>query len=305
MSVSSVPLPPCVVVGANGQLGRALRREYAEGGASQSLVAWGRRELDFEAPVAIEGAFAEALRSGARVVINAAAMTAVDLCETEPERARRVNAEGPGVLAELCAARGLGFVHLSTDYVFSGQGERPWRESDAPAPRTVYGQTKLAGEQAVRAAHPRALIVRTAWVFGDGQNFVRTILGAAQKAARGEGPSLRVVDDQRGSPTYARDLARGLLALLERRQTGLYHLVNSGVASWWELASAAVEVARLDVPIEAVTSEAFPRPAPRPAWSVLDTGSARAAGVEMPSWREGLEAYLESPESPLRAEPRG
>lgn len=287
------------MLGAGGQLGRALCRALASGGAKPD-AAWGRRELDFERRDAATDRLPELKDGGTEVILNAAAMTAVDRCEEEPELAWRVNAEAPGEIAEVCTRLGMRLVQVSTDYVFSGDAERPWREDDPTRPTSVYGKSKLEGEDRVLAAGSDALIVRTAWVFGDGGNFVKTILGAARRASRGEGPALRVVDDQRGSPTYAQHLADGILALLETGEAGIYHLANSGVASWWDLARAALRVADLDVPIEAVSSEAFPRPAPRPAWSVLDLGRARGVGVTMPSWQDGLRAYLESPESPLR-----
>lgn len=288
------------MLGADGQLGRALCRELQRGDGAKALVAaWTRRELDLEAPASAEPALVELRELGAEVVINTAAMTAVDRCQGERALARRVNGEAPGILAEMCARLDLRFTHISTDYVFSGQSDRPWSEGDPTVPASVYGQTKLEGETRVLEASPAALVVRTAWLYGDGANFVRTILGAAQRAQQGEGPALRVVNDQQGSPTYAQHLASGLLGLLERGATGIYHLANDGVASWWDLACAAVEGAGIRVPIEAVSSDAFPRPAPRPAWSVLDLARARAAGISMPPWREGLRAYLKSPESPV------
>jgi dTDP-4-dehydrorhamnose reductase len=291
--------PRCVVLGANGQLGRALRRalSFSE---SRLVAAWGREELDVEDLGAVEQKLDEAQGLGAQAVLNAAAMTAVDRCEDEPDLAWRINAEVPGRIARVCAELELGFVHVSTDYVFSGRGGLPWKESDPTAPISVYGKSKLAGEERVRAANGEALIVRTAWLFGDGGNFVRTILAAAKRAQRGEGPAPQVVNDQHGSPTYAQHLAYGMLALLERRATGIYHLANSGIASWWDLARAALREAGLGVSVEAVSSDAFPRPAPRPAWSALDLGRAHDAGVAMPTWQEGLRVYLESPESPLR-----
>ncbi len=296
--IDNADTPGVAVLGADGQLGRALCRALGPG----RVLAWGREEFDLERPESFAARLGDLRASGGEFVVNAAAMTAVDRCESETELAWRVNAEAPGAIAELCANLGLQLVHVSTDYVFAGRGDRPWREDDPTAPLSVYGKSKLAGEERVRAAQPDALIVRTAWVFGDGGNFVRTILGAASRAARGEGPALRVVDDQRGSPTYAQHLAEGILALLEAGESGTYHLANSGVASWWELARAATQAAGLEVPIEAVTSGAFPRPAPRPAWSVLDLSRAERAGVLLPSWQKGLRAYLESPESPLRGE---
>ena len=293
------------MLGANGQLGRALCRTLdARKGAVSLVAAWTRRDCDLERVSASEAALAALCAQGANVVVNTAAMTAVDRCEGEPELAWRVNAEGPAVLAELCARLGMRLVHLSTDYVFSGRGEQPWAERDRPAPRSVYGKTKLEGETRVLESGAEALVVRTAWLYGDGANFVRTILAAAGRAQRGEGPPLRVVNDQSGSPTYAGHLAGGLIGLLERGATGIYHLANSGAATWWDLACEAVREASargtsLEVAIEPVSSDAFPRPAPRPAWSVLDLTRAREAGVSMPGWREGLRAYLDSPESPL------
>jgi dTDP-4-dehydrorhamnose reductase len=142
--------------------------------------------------------------------------------------------------------------------------------------------------------------MRTAWVFGPGRNFVATILEAAARAVSGHGPALRVVDDQRGSPTYAGHLADALVALVEAGAPGIYHVAGSGTATWWDLARAAVDASgHPELPIAKITTQEFPRPAPRPAWSVLDLGKAERAGVRMPSWQEGLHAYLESAASPL------
>jgi dTDP-4-dehydrorhamnose reductase len=229
-------------------------------------------------------------------------MTQVDRCETEPAVAEAANTTGPAALAALCGEIGAQLVHVSTDYVFDGSGTRPYTEEDQTDPRSVYGRTKLEGERRVLDAQPGAIVVRTAWVFGPGRNFVRTILEAAARAQRGEGQALRVVDDQRGSPTYAADLAGGIVGLVEAGASGVVHLANAGVATWWELARAAVDAwGHPELPIGRCTTDEFPRPAPRPAWSVLDTSKAAALGVRLRDWREGLRGYLESDASPLRA----
>ena len=293
---------PCLVIGANGQLGRALANALR---GPALVAAWRRSDLDLSRIECVGDRFRALREQGAEVVINTAAMTAVDRCEQEPERAWAINAEAPGVLAGACETLGLRFVHISTDYVFSGKGEVPWRETDPTEPASEYGKSKRAGEEKVLAASARALVVRTAWLLGDGANFVRTILAAAQRTLDGEGPPLRVVDDQRGSPTYAPHLAEGILALLEAGATGIYHLANSGVASWWDLALAALRESGLEVPVEPVSTNTFPRPAPRPAWSALDVSRAAQYGVELPPWQDGLRAYLESAASPLRGRPGG
>lgn len=280
-----------LITGAGGQLGRCLVERLR---ARRMLAgAPDRAELDVTDRDAVRRAILAAPGGPPAVVVNTAAMTHVDRCEAEPEAAQLANALAPGWLAEASCEAGAAFVTLSTDYVFDGTAQRPYREDDPTGPRSVYGRTKLEGEERARAAHPEALVVRTAWVFGPGRNFVRTILEAAARAQRGEGPPLRVVDDQRGSPTWAGHLADALLALVERGATGIYHVANSGSATWWELARAAVDAwGHPELPIEKVTTAEFPRPAPRPAWSVLDLGKAERAGLRMPGWPEGLRAYL-------------
>lgn len=279
-----------LVFGRTGQVATELARRLPPGISARFLS---RAEADLADPAACAAAVAGA---GADAVINAAAWTAVDAAEAEEAAATVVNGAAPAAMAQACAARGLPFLQVSTDYVFDGTARRPYREDDPTGPRSVYGQTKLEGEARARAAHPDALVVRTAWLFGPGRNFVRTILEAAERAWRGAGPPLRVVDDQRGSPTWAGHLADALLLLVERDARGIYHAANSGSATWWELARAAVDAwGHPELPIEKVTTAAFPRPAPRPAWSVLDLAKAERAGVRMPSWAEGLHAYLASP----------
>jgi dTDP-4-dehydrorhamnose reductase len=247
---------------------------------------------------------ARAVKSHAQsadVFLNAAAFTFVDRCESERELAQRVNGEGPRKIARACRDAGLSLVHLSTDYVFDGKATRPYTEMDRPDPASAYGQTKLEGEEAVLAESDAFLVVRTSWVFGPGRNFVRTMIGQAAAHQRRRDPSaLRVVDDQFGSPTYAGDLARGIVSLVEAGACGLYHLANRGVATWWDVARESLDQGGFpDVAIERVRTSAFPRPAPRPAYSALDCTKAERMGVRLQGWRDAVAAYLGSDASPL------
>jgi len=293
-----------MITGAGGQLGLCLERRLGDAPGHALAGALGHGDLDVADPEAAARAL-DRLRPD--VVANAAAFTWVDRCESEPEQARRGNADGPAVLARACASRGVRLAHVSTDYVFDGTARRPYTEADPPSPRTVYGRSKLEGEQRVREALPDALVVRTAWLYGPGRNFVATILRVATGRQRAGDPTpLRVVDDQFGSPTWAADLADGLVRLVEGGHSGLYHLANRGVATWWDVAREALDHAGLrDLEIERVGTDEFPRPAPRPAYSALDTSKAERDGVRLRPWREALAAHLASEQSPLAAEGGG
>lgn len=289
-----------IIAGCRGQLGTALGQHLRSDPDSQIVAAVDLPEVD----LADRGAVAELfdrLDSPPDVLVNAAAFTHVDRCEREPEAAYRGNALAPEVLAQACVKRGVRLVHVSTDYVFAGDSEIPYTEDDTPAPRSGYGRTKLAGERSVLSLCPDALVVRTSWVFGRGRNFIAAILEQARKRRSGElqGP-LKVVADQHGRPTYAYDLAGGILGLLERRVHGVFHLANSGVATWWDLARVCLDAAGFsDLSVERIRTDELVLDAPRPAWSVLDTSKAEAVGVTMRSWEEALSAYLESDESPI------
>lgn len=286
-----------VVTGAGGQLGSCLAARLAASDRDELVGAFGREALDVTDRAAIERLFAERVD----VVANAAAMTHVDRCESEPALAEAANTLAPEMLAQACRTAGAQLVHVSTDYVFEGHATRPYRETDPTGPRSVYGRTKLEGERRVAAALPGALIARTAWVFGPGRNFVRTMLLAAARSLGGFGGALRVVADQRGSPTYADDLAAALIKLVEAQGTGVYHVANAGVATWWDLARAAIdEWGHPELAIEKLRTEEYPVPAPRPAWSVLDTSRAAAQGISLRPWQEALRSYLHSAASPLR-----
>jgi dTDP-4-dehydrorhamnose reductase len=211
------------------------------------------------------------------LAINCAAWTDVDGAEERPEEALRVNAEGAGNVARAAGA----VAYVSSDYVFDGRKRTPYVESDAEGPLSSYGRSKLEGERATAAANPRHFIVRSAWLFGPGgPNFVDTMLRL--------GPELHVVDDQVGCPTFTGHLADALAALVGGNDFGIHHLAASGTCSWYEFAREIFALAGRDVDLAPCTTEEFPRPAPRPPWSVL--GSER--GHRLPHWREGLQAYL-------------
>jgi dTDP-4-dehydrorhamnose reductase len=223
------------------------------------------------------------------VIVHTAAFTDVDACETERDKAYRTNVQGTGNLAEASRQAGSLLVYISTDYIFDGSKGEPYGESDEPNPINYYGLTKLQGEEHVRRAAARYLIVRTSWLFGPGgRNFVDKIL---KKALAGE--NLKVVNDQTGCPTYTVDLARGVKALIESGLEGVVHLTNSGVATWFDLAGYAIGLVGLDAEIEPVPSEAYPTKARRPAYSVLKSDVLGRTGLEpLPDWKEGVRDHL-------------
>jgi dTDP-4-dehydrorhamnose reductase len=290
-----------LLLGADGQLGTELRRSLAGQGelmeATMSGVLHGRacEAADFSQPDMLQALLE---RTAPDVVVNAAAYTAVDRAEQEVELAFRVNAEAPGVLAAACAARGAAFVHYSTDYVFDGQGTRPYREDDGTSPLGAYGASKLAGEVAVRASGARHMVFRTAWVYAaHSHNFLRTMLRVGA-----ERDVVRVVADQVGTPTPAALLADVTAHALRAGAppSGLWHLTPTGRTSWHGFAEAIFEgaVARgllARAPkVEAITTADYPTPATRPSCSVLDCSALqRDFGVALPDWRAGLAATLD------------
>ena len=276
-----------VVTGSRGMLGTELMRVF---GGSAAL--WGL-DVD-EMDITDAARCRDRIRSLAPdVVVNAAAITAVDYCESHADEAFLVNGVGAGNLASAAAACGALLVHYSTDYVFDGLKAGPYAEDDPPAPRSVYGRSKLQGEELIRESGSHHLIVRTSWLFGrNGANFIRTILTAAR-----EGRQLHVVDDQRGSPTYARDLASWTFLMIKAGCQGTFHVTNGGACTWFELASRVVEWSALPgVTVTPVTTEEFPRPAPRPANSVLANSRLAEAGLPpMRPWQEAVQEYLREP----------
>jgi dTDP-4-dehydrorhamnose reductase len=284
-----------LVTGGAGQLGRDLVAAAARAGITR-IHAPGSAELDVTDPVAVSQAVEAASVDSRLVVINAAAYTAVDAAEGDgAQRAHAVNADGPAHLARACAVHRAHLVQVSTDYVFAGDGAGP-HQVDAPTvPGTVYGRTKLAGERAVLSSGASAHVVRTAWLYGaHGGNFVRTVAGLAAHR-----DTVRVVDDQRGHPTWTADLADGLIALAlaaDRVPFGVLHCVNADSTTWFELARAVfTEIGADPDRVRPCSTAEFPRPAPRPANSVLDTTGWAAAGLpELRHWRQALRAAVAS-----------
>ena len=292
-----------LLLGANGQVGHELRTALAPLGEVIPATRSGQlpdgavaEVADLAAPDTLAGLVE---RVAPDLVVNAAAYTAVDRAESERDLAFRVNAEAPGMLARACAKAGIGLVHFSTDYVFDGSQSRPWREDDPTGPLGVYGQSKLAGEEAIRASGAAHKIFRLCWVYGPrGHNFLLTMLRLGK-----DRDHLRVVDDQRGTPTSARRIAAGVAGALQvmPAASGTWHLAAEGECSWFDFASEIFRqaVARgllaKSPALEAIPSSEFPTPARRPAYSRLDTGAfTRDTGLHLGDWREGLAEALDS-----------
>ena len=277
-----------LVTGAAGMLGLDVLRAGERAG--HELVAVDLPELDITDTRAVEDAFA---RIRPEAVLNCAAWTDVDGAESHREQAHAVNADGPRNLALAAAWERVPLLHVSTDYVFSGEAfadsqgvPRAYVESDPTGPRTVYGQTKLAGEREVLGASPRHAVVRSAWLFGiGGRNFADTMLKLA-----GDREAVQVVTNQVGCPTWTGHLAPALLGLLERGVAGLVHLAGTGHVSWNGFATEIFRQAGVSCRVEGATSEQLARPAPRPAWSVLE--SEREDVLPLPPWQDGLAGYL-------------
>ncbi len=287
-STTLAPAASWLVTGAGGQLGRAVLALASAHGVR--AVGVRHAELDIADPEAVKAALE---RARPDVVLNCAAFTAVDRCESEPAAAERANARGPAVLASACAGGPL-LVQLSTDYVFDGRAYAPIPEEAQTAPASVYGRTKLAGERAVAEAGGEHLIVRTQWVFGPGPNFVRTILRAAA-----QGSVLRVVEDQLGRPTWTTALARAIFRAVEVGARGPLHLACEGTASRFDFARAVVDEGvrrglHARVEVKAIPTREMPHPAERPAYGVLGLERARGLGLVLPHWREALDGYLDA-----------
>ena len=289
---------PILILGRTGQVAFELRRTLPPLGPVVALDRRSEPAVDLADPDTLVRALRQVKP---RLIVNAAAYTAVDRAETEPERAAAVNAAAPGVLAEEARRLGAALIHYSTDYVFPGDGDRPYREDDPTGPQGAYGRTKLAGEEAVRAAGCAHWIVRTAWVYGArGRNFLLTMLRLMAERDR-----IGVVADQTGTPTWSRTIAETTAAMLARQPvtdtTGTYHLTCAGHTTWHgfacEIHRRATALGLLPesaARIDAIATEDYPTPARRPAWSVLDTGKLSAVfGLHPPRWDEALALCLE------------
>lgn len=272
-----------LVTGANGQLGQELTEIFPQRG--HGIVAFTRSELDVSDAGAVNAAIEE---QGPDLVVNAAAYTNVDGCETETELAYAVNAVGPRNLAQSCEQRGSELLHVSTNYVFDGEEKRPYETFDPPRPISAYGRSKLAGEEYVKHLSNRWYVVRTAGVYGRGHNFVRTMLRIG-----GERDVLKVKDDEFVSPTYARDLAEGIVRVVENGRYGLYHLTNLGSCSWYEFTREIFRLSGLETELIPIPGSEYPLPAARPSNGVLSSLGNPTDSLELRHWGEALADYLE------------
>ena len=274
-----------LLTGRKGQVGSELERSLASLG---EIVAVDQKDVDLGDPDQIVSRLRDVKPE---LIVNAAAYTNVDQAEKDPGVAMAINGTAPGILAEEAERLGSFLVHYSTDYVFDGAKRSPYTEQDAPNPINVYGRTKLAGEDAIRASGCRHLILRTAWVYSDrGRNFLLTMLRLAN-----EKPELRIVDDQTGAPTWARDLANATSEILNHPSSpsGTFHLTASGETTWFGFARAIVDMHGLEIPVLPISSVEYPMPAVRPAYSVLDNSKLTAeTGVLMRDWEVALQDCL-------------
>jgi len=274
------------IFGATGLLGKALMREWT----GDEVRGMGSRDADLRSKQQIEAALG---KQSPDWIVLAAAYTDVDGCETNREVAFAVNCTGAANVARAAARLGSKLLFLSTDYVFDGSKNQPYEIDDPVCPKSVYGQTKAAAEAEIRKINPRFCILRTSWVFGvGGKCFPDTILRLASTRE-----TLDVVNDQRGCPTYTVDLARAIIELCRSDASGVIHATNSGDCTWFDFATAIVAGVGLKTRVLPTTTERFPRPAPRPKYSVLSSSSLLRSGIQMPSWQEALVRYLEEREA--------
>lgn len=274
-----------LVTGVRGQLGFDVMNELRR--RRYDAVGVNRDEMDVTNSRQVQ----EVLTANApEAVIHCGAYTAVDRAEEEPEVCRKVNAEGTKNIADVCASLGCKLIYISTDYIFSGEGERPWEPDDMPNPLNVYGQTKYEGEQEIKSRLDKYFIVRISWVFGmNGNNFVKTMLRLGK-----ENGAVRVVDDQIGSPTYTYDLAKLLVDMAESEAYGQYHATNEGICSWYEFAKEIFRVAGMDeVKVTPVSSDEFPTKAKRPKNSRMSKENLVKNGFnKLPSWQDAVGRYV-------------
>lgn len=275
-----------LVTGVKGQLGYDVMQELAR----QGLEAVGAdiEEMDITDAASVETFLTN---TAPDAVIHCAAYTAVDAAEENQELCRRVNGEGTRNIASVCRTLGSKMIYISTDYVFDGQGERPWEPEDGRHPLNVYGQTKYEGELAVQELLEKYFIVRIAWVFGvNGKNFVKTMLNLGKTHEK-----LTVVNDQYGSPTYTYDLAKLLVAMVQTEKYGIYHATNEGICTWYEFACEIFRQAGLPVIVEPVSAKEYPSKAKRPENSRMSKDKLTENGFQrLPSWQDALKRYLKA-----------
>jgi dTDP-4-dehydrorhamnose reductase len=271
-----------MIVGATGLLGKALMREWA----GDEVVGFGSKEVDIRDAGKVQEVVEKARPDW---IVLAAAYTDVDGCESNPDLAFAVNRDGPVNVAEAAKRAGAKLLFLSSDYVFDGKNTSPYETEDVRNPQSVYGRSKAEAELRLLELLPQCCIARTSWLFGTGGKcFPDTILKLATRR-----PALDVVNDQRGSPTYAVDLSRAIIGLCRNEAGGIVHVTNAGNCSWFEFAREIVKGAGLVTEVRPVSSQQMPRPARRPAYSVLSPKSLHQCGISMPTWQDALRRYLE------------
>lgn len=273
-----------LITGSKGQLGIELTRQLVNN-KEYELILMDKNDLDI---VNTDNVNEVILLNRPDVVINCAAHTAVDLCETDIENAYKINAIGPRNLAISCEKVGAKFVQVSTDYVFDGNRNIPYKEDDKTSPNSVYGASKLMGENFTKEFCSKYFIVRTAWLYGEGNNFVRTMIKLSET-----NNELNVVNDQYGSPTSTTDLAKAIIDLMHTEYYGTYHGTCEGQCSWYDFAKKIFEIKNINIKVNPVTSEEFKRPAPRPSYSVLDNFMLKLVGLNsFRNWEDALIEYL-------------
>lgn len=276
-----------MVTGAYGQLGNALKREL-DGDNTIEAIYTDADTLDLTDSMALSRFFED---NPVDMVINCAAYTAVDRAESDDLKAAAINTGAVGNLGQAAAKHGMKVIHISTDYVFSGESFRPYEENDEPYPQSIYGRTKLEGEGLLTSFSNNAMIIRTAWLYSEfGNNFVKTMLRLAD-----ERDEINVVCDQIGNPTYAGDLAHAIHQVIrhERWQPGIYHFTNEGVASWYDFTKAIFEITGKTTKVNPIRTTQYPTPAKRPSYSVLSKDKIkRNYGIEIPYWRDSLQRCI-------------
>ncbi|MCL2184106.1 MAG: dTDP-4-dehydrorhamnose reductase [Chitinispirillia bacterium] len=277
-----------LIIGSGGQLGRDFTEQAAMAGHGITAVDYPQIDIRDKSSV---NTFIDDTKPEA--IINCAAFTAVDDCESQRDKAFALNADACGILAEAAKRVSAVMAHFSTDYVFDGTGSAPYTEDSPTGPQSIYGKSKLAGEEAIVNTYDDIMIFRIAWLYGaHGNNFVKTIRKTASANAR-EGKPLKVVNDQFGTPTWTVSVCRQVLAMLDRSERGVFHSTSEGSCSWFDFAMEIVASAGINVDIRPCTTEEFPRPAPRPCYSVLENARLKAAGANiMPEWKDGFREFL-------------
>lgn len=275
-----------IITGCNGQLGRAIRKELAKQ-IDVVCVNTDVAELDI---TKIEEVMKLVKEVQPFAIINCAAHTGVDACETDVDNAYQINAIGPRNLSIAATEVGAKIVHISTDYVFEGNGKRPYTEFDEPLPQGTYGSSKLAGEKFVKLFAKEFFIIRTAWLYGDGNNFVKTMMRLSETNDK-----LRVVGDQFGTPTSTLELAKAIVYLLPTNNYGIFHGTCEGECSWSDFAKEIFHLMNKDILVEAITTKEYPTPAVRPAYSVLENTMFRlTTDYKFLNWKEAIEVYMKA-----------